>query len=654
LLDELRDRYTRIKKLIKGTSSIVYTAFDNLSQKKVIIKEFIYIESEDYDLETDLTKEEQLDRFKREIDIHFELDHENIIKALDTYQKDDKVYLIIEYIPTKSIRDLLEDGVKFDIIDAVNIVRQISSALQYVHDKGIIHRDIKPANILFTEDKKAILIDFGCAKKIYTPYLTTAKMLIGTVNYMSPEQLNGNTEMDGRGDIFSLGCMFYQLLGNKLPFYGKDMKETVRNIFHSNPDPITKLNPAVPLRLEVIVHNTLRKDPDHRCSTAKLLNYYLESLLKEPEIYYNQGKFFQEQKEYEKAISFYQDAIGIDEKYFPAWHSIADLHYNNENWIEALKFYNHLTDIDSSKSDFYYKLGNININLERYNQALKMYQKAWVINPEEKLYDLKMANTLYLCNKIGDAIENYTSIVEHYTDWVQPKYELAVIYYKLGRKYQALILLEQARELDSSNEKILNILGSLYQEINDIDKAIDVYLKIELINPSSKINMHNLACAYYQCGDLENAKDKLHILLNSHESVQSYVLLGLINEKLGNHEEAINIYEKAINLDPFNLSGYLYLSSLYRSKWFLNEAIDILLQAEKVKTDMQKTDVYYQLGECFKDKGMFPEAKWAYNMCMSTSFVGSDIYNESKKNIKLLGISERKSKYYSNMSRQIV
>jgi len=654
LLDELRDRYTRIKKLVKGTSSIIYTAFDNITQKKVIIKEFVYIEPEDYDFETDLTKEEQLERFKREVDIHFDLEHENIVKALDYYEQGDNVYLIIDYIPAKSIRELIEDGAKFDVIESINIIKQISSALQYIHDKGIIHRDIKPANILITEDKKAILIDFGCSKKIYTPYLTTAKMLIGTINYMSPEQLNGIADMDGRGDIFSLGCMFYQLLGNKLPFSGKDMKETVRNIFYSNPEPITKLNPIVPLRLEVIVHNTLKKDPDHRCSTAKLLNHYLDTLLKEAEIYYNQGKFYQEQNEYEKALSFYQETLEIDEKYFPAWHAIAELHYNNENWIEALKFYNHLIDIDSSKSDFYYILGNINIKLERYNQALKMYQRAWVLNPEEKEYDLKIASTLYLCDKVGDAMENYMSIVEHYKDWVQPKYELAVIYYKLGRKYQALVLLEESRELDNSNEKVLTILGSLYQEINDFEKAIEVYLKIEVMNPNSKVNLHNLACAYYQQKDFYNAKDKLDKLLNIHESVQGYILLGLVNENLNKQDEAIEIYKKTINLEPSNIKGYLYLSSVLRSQWRLNEAIDILLQAEKIETDIPKTDIYYQLGESFRDKGMFSEAKWAYKMCVSTTFVGSQVYNDAKNNIKMLSFSERKNQYYSNMSKKIV
>src|SRR5690606_22332425 len=145
--------------------------------------------------------------------------------------------------------------------------------------------------------------------------------------------------------------------------------------------------------LEVIVHQTLKKDPDHRCPTAKLLIHYLNKLLDEPEIHFNQGKYYEKKNDLQKAYSFYRRAIQVNDNYLPAWQAIGELYYMAEDWESALEYYNYLIKLDSANHELYAKLGDIYNGLGDYSDSLKMYQKAWILNPNEKDYEIKMANS---------------------------------------------------------------------------------------------------------------------------------------------------------------------------------------------------------------------------------------------------------------------
>ena len=642
MLVDLQDKYSCIEEISRGSTSIIYKAVDRKTGQTVAIKEFLYSTANNPIDSCDLSCLEQWQRFQREIEIHSGLSHENIISYHSHYEKNSNLYLIMDYIPAKTLQTIIDEEIYLDVFDIINIVKQISEALQYLHDKGIIHRDIKPGNILFTESKQVFLIDFGCARKIYTNNLTTTRMIIGTINYMSPEQLVGYKDIDGRADIFSLGCTFYQLLANNLPFRGENIRETINNIFHSHPPPVRNLNPAIPFKLEVIVHQALKKDPDHRCPTAKMLIHHLNKLLDEPEIHYNQGKIYERKGDLKKAYSFYKRAIHTNENYVQAWQAIGELYYIAEDWQNALEYYTYLMKLDSSNNVLYSKLGDIYNGLKNYTEALKMYQKAWILNPNEKEYEIKMAANLFLSHKISESIDSYLSVIDRYKDWLQPRYELGIIYYKIGQKKKSLQVLEEAKSYSPFEPDVLSCLGSLYQEFGDIEKAIEIYSRLEIVNPQSPVALHNLACAYYQNKDLNKAKEKLERLLKlGIETAPSYILLGLIHEELKNPEAAIKLYKDILQFEPDNIDAYLYISACLRSQWRLNEAVDCLKTATTIETKYSKADVYYQLGETYREKGQHTEAKNAYQECMSRTNPGK-LYDAAKRQYKMLNAAERK------------
>lgn len=640
MLKNLQDRYTDIKELSRGSTSIVYLAKNKLTEEKVIIKEFIY---STFDADgCDLTFFDQYKRFKREIEIHLSLSHENIVQAREYYEFDSQLYLVMEYIPSVTLQSILESKTYIDMFDILNIVRQLAEALNYMENRGVIHRDIKPGNILITNDKRVLIIDFGCAKKIYTENLTISKMLIGTVNYMSPEQLVCHQEIDGRADIFSLGCTFYYMLTGNLPFRGQDIRHTINNIFQMHPAQIRNINKFVPYKLESLVLHMLKKDPDHRCSTSRQLIFHLNKILDEPEIHYNQGKYYESIKDFKKAYILYKRAIQVDDNYLPAWQSMADLYYLAKDWEKAFEFYSYILNFDSSNQELYSRLGDVYTELGQYTESLKMYQKAWFFDSENINYYLKIASALYACNKVNESIESYLSIIEKNPDCFQAIYELGIIYYKTGKYAKACEYLERSLELKAFNNEALVCLGALYQEIGDYEKSIETYSVLERLQPDSALSLHNLSCAYYQIGDFDNSQKKINKLIKfGLANSQSYILLGLINENLDNPDKALENYKQAIVMDHKNLSAYLYLSNCLRSQWRINDAIDVLSQALKVETKYSKSEIYYQLAELFLETGQYEQAKKYYKECMERT--SGQLHDAAKKQYKILTGQDRKS-----------
>lgn len=639
MLKELEDRYTDIKEISRGSTSIVYSAKNKITDERVAIKEFIYAK---FDTDgCDLSFVEQFKRFKREVEIHLSLSHENIIQAREYYEFDSKLYLILDYYPSRTLQSILESEIKIDIFDTINIIRQIAEALNYMENRGIVHRDIKPGNILITEDKRALIIDFGCSKKIYTENLTMSRMLIGTVNYMSPEQLICHKDLDGRADIFSLGCTFYYMLTGQLPFRGQDIRHTINNIFQTHPPQIRTINNFVPYKLESLVHHMLKKDPDHRCSTARQLIFHLNKILDEPDIHYNQGKYYEKQNDLKKAYILYKRALQADDNFLPAWESMADLYYFAKDWDKAFEFYSYILNFDSSNHVLYAKMGDVFNGLGKYLDSLKMYQKAWFFESDNLNYYLKIASALYLCNKVSESIESYLSIIERNPDCFQAVYELGIIYYKTGKYSKAVEYLEKSLELKAFNTDALVCLGSLYQEIGDFNKSIEMYSILERLNPDSSLSLHNLACAYYQNNDLQNAEKKLDKLIKfGLAGAQSYILLGLIHEHTDKSDLALKNYKKSIEIDPLNLSSYLYLSNCLRSQWRISDAIDILKGALRVETKYSKAEIYYQLAELFLETGQYDESKKYYKECMERT--SGQLHEAAKKQLKMLNGTERR------------
>ena len=247
-------RYEILDKLGEGAMGVVYRARDASLGRVVALKM----------LSADLGAEEELhQRFQREAEAIGRLSHPNIVTVYDVGEASGQLYMAMELLEGEDLRSLIEKRAAIALADRVRILIQICGGLAYAHSRGVVHRDIKPANILVGSDGRVKILDFGLARVSARSTITRRGVILGTPDYMAPEQAMGKG-VDRRSDVFSAGAVFYEFLTLEKPFKGKTLHAVLYQIISDDPEPVLTVNPEVPVRLASIVHRMLRKDPDLR------------------------------------------------------------------------------------------------------------------------------------------------------------------------------------------------------------------------------------------------------------------------------------------------------------------------------------------------------------------------------------------------------
>ncbi|MFW6157985.1 MAG: protein kinase domain-containing protein [Planctomycetota bacterium] len=212
---------------------------------------------------------EYLGRFFREARAAARLNHPNVVQAIDAGEADGYYYFAMEYVEGPSVIELLQQG-SMPRDQVLRIARDIGRALEAAHGAGIVHRDVKPANILLASDGTAKLADLGLARETTSRAtgLTQEGLAIGTPDYISPEQVRGEADVDGRTDIYSLGATLYHMLTGQPPYTGGSGNEVMaKHLSEPVPDP-HRVNPAIPLAAARVVRKAMAKDREHRYQTA--------------------------------------------------------------------------------------------------------------------------------------------------------------------------------------------------------------------------------------------------------------------------------------------------------------------------------------------------------------------------------------------------
>ncbi len=257
----------------RGGMGAVYLAHQTRPHRTVAVKVLmpgVLLESK--------TNTEFLARFRREADAVAALDHINILPIYEYGEQGEIAYLVMPYVTGGTLRERLEKRGPLPLAEIVPIVEQAAAALDCAHAKGIVHRDLKPGNILFHADERVLLADFGLAKVLKDVTdeertsgsggaLTSAGMIIGTPEYLSPEQGTGHP-IDYRSDIYSLGVMLYQMIIGRVPFSGISPVAVAIKHAMEEPTPITLLNPNIPQSVETVVKVAMAKQPQHRFTSA--------------------------------------------------------------------------------------------------------------------------------------------------------------------------------------------------------------------------------------------------------------------------------------------------------------------------------------------------------------------------------------------------
>jgi serine/threonine protein kinase len=211
------------------------------------------------------------DRFLREIKVASQLNHPHIARLLDSGERDWLVYLVTAFIEGPSLREVLGRNRQLSVADTLRIGCELLDALDHAHQLGIVHRDVKPENVLISPGRGAILLDFGIARAIVTSAtneITRAGIAVGSSAYMSPEQINAEQNIDGRSDLYSLGCMLFECLAGRPPFVWR--KEVVVLQLHLTEPAanVRTFRPDVPANLAEVIDKALAKLPGDRWQSA--------------------------------------------------------------------------------------------------------------------------------------------------------------------------------------------------------------------------------------------------------------------------------------------------------------------------------------------------------------------------------------------------
>jgi eukaryotic-like serine/threonine-protein kinase len=257
----LADRYQLEHELGRGGMATVYLAHDLRHDRPVALKV----------LHSDLAHALGPERFLREIRFAARLQHPHILTVHDSGDAAGQLWYTMPYIDGESLRDRLRRERQLPIGDALQITREVADALGYAHRQGVIHRDIKPENILLSQGH-ALVADFGVARAIQTSggeHLTETGSSVGTPAYMSPEQSMGDSALDGRSDLYSLGCVLYEMLTGEAPYSGISAQAIMAKRLSEPVPHVRTLRDAVPLGLEQALMRVLAKTPTDRFPTAE-------------------------------------------------------------------------------------------------------------------------------------------------------------------------------------------------------------------------------------------------------------------------------------------------------------------------------------------------------------------------------------------------
>ena len=264
-----RNRYQVDREVGRGGDARVFLAFDRAGRKvalKILHPEFL--------------ESVAADRFLREIKLVSRLNHPRIARLLDSGERDWFVYLAMDFIDGPSLREILGRGRRLSVADTLRVACDLLDALHHAHQLGIVHRDVKPENVIISPDRGAVLLDFGIARAIITSVsreITRAGITVGSSSYMSPEQINADQKIDGRSDLYSLGCVLFECLTGRPPFIWR--KEAVVLQLHlTEPAPdVRALRPDVPPQLARAINQALAKLPEERWRSAAQMRDILGS-----------------------------------------------------------------------------------------------------------------------------------------------------------------------------------------------------------------------------------------------------------------------------------------------------------------------------------------------------------------------------------------
>jgi serine/threonine protein kinase/tetratricopeptide (TPR) repeat protein len=251
-------KYEIVSRIGQGAMGEVYKAHDPVLNRFVAVKTMTGVLTSD---------DELVERFRREAQSAARLNHVNIVTVYDFGEEQGRFYMAMELLEGVDLKEVIGARGLNDLWDKLDVMEQVADGLAFAHAQGVVHRDLKPANIRVLPSGRVKIMDFGLARMNTTSEMTRSGMVMGTPNYMSPEQVRGE-RADARSDVFALGAVFYELLAGRKAFQADSMHTILFKVLEEQPEPVERLVPDLPARFVHLIERALQKDPQQRFQHA--------------------------------------------------------------------------------------------------------------------------------------------------------------------------------------------------------------------------------------------------------------------------------------------------------------------------------------------------------------------------------------------------
>ena len=262
-----------VDELGTGATSRVYLATSAETGARMVVKV----------MKSGAAEKERSQYFLLEMQVLQKMSHPNVVPITDAGEAQGVLFFTMPFIEGETMRQRLGRDGAFPMGEAVRIARDIAVALSHVHSNGVVHRDVKPENILLTPDGKVVLLDFGHARApAIVPNADShdaRKYIVGTANYVSPEQVSGRRVADSRSDLYSLGCVLLEMLTGMVPFVASSARETMQRRVDEPPPDVRALRPDVPDEVAAVLKRSMMVDPAERYMSADQMAEALSSTL---------------------------------------------------------------------------------------------------------------------------------------------------------------------------------------------------------------------------------------------------------------------------------------------------------------------------------------------------------------------------------------
>lgn len=635
MIGQTISHYKILDKLGEGGMGIVYKARDTKLDRTVALK-FLPKHL------TSSVKDKQ--RFIREAKAAAALNHPNICTIYNVDEHKGDPFIVMEIIEGKNLREILKTE-KVELRTIVEYTIQIAAALREAHSKGIIHRDIKCDNLMVTPGGRIKVMDFGLAKLKGSVQVTKSGKTVGTISYMSPEQVRGE-EVDERSDIWSVGIVLYELLTGKLPFKGDYDHAVMYSILNADPTPASDVTNSIPPELEEIINRCIAKDPTDRYQSAADLSKDLQivreivSSDEKKSAVQHDGNLIQRQMYKRRYILAGSTAVAVilllmvmfvpDREILQ--DEFADYPVTESIRLMVLPF----TNIGGDPDRQMFCDGLVETITSNLSQIEQDYPDLWVV-PAQVHEDLSIFPTddgqFHFIKSPGEAHRTFgvnyavTGSLQPVGDQLRLTVHLidaknlrqvnsrqidveAIDVVALHDKSVELLLTMLNLELGPETREIMKAgyttvptafelyiqgIGNLrrFERIENIDAAIELFRQSVETDPQFALAYAGLGQAYWRkyeyTGEsewLEKADEhalKAHDLNN--ELTQVNITLGMINRGTGQYELAIENFNNVLAVDPTNADAYRELARVYESVGDINEAESTNKRAIRLKPD---------------------------------------------------------------------